>query len=104
MELKFWMELLLIVLFALEESTRSLFESVDRMDLLLNALNRHCNIAFLKPCPLHIKRNLIHHGYTTKKLLSLYWEATNAPTFSQYENIMQEMRTAGNGKGEKMAQ
>ena len=76
----------------------------DRGPAILNALNRHCNKAFLKPCPLHIKRNLIHHGYSTKKLLSLYWEATNAPTFSQYENIMREMRTAGNGKGEKMAQ
>ena len=47
---------------------------------------------------------MVHHGYSNKKLLSLYWEATNVPTFSQYENIMQEMRTAGNGKGVKMAQ
>jgi hypothetical protein len=66
-------------------------------------LAKYYFLAFLKPCALHIKRNLIHHGFSSTVLQSLYWEATNAYTKSDYNIIMDKMRISENGKGYKLA-
>ena len=75
----------------------------DRGTAILPALENFYDRAFKKPCPVHIKRNLIQKGFTGKTLSNLYWKATNACSEYEFKSIMTEMTSSSNGKGAAMA-
>lgn len=69
----------------------------DRGTALLPSLNIYYPLAFLKPCALHIMRNLKQNGFQSETLINLYWEAVNAPTLCDFESEMQKIRKANSG-------
>ena len=74
----------------------------DRGAAIVACIKKYYFLAFMKPCAIHIKRNLISHGFSSETLLKLYWKATNACTKDEYVKVMAEMSISGNGKGEQM--
>lgn len=74
----------------------------DRGKSILACILKFYYLAFLKPCSVHLKRNLVDNGFNNETLISLYWKATNACTKYEYDKVILDMRSSCNGKGEKM--
>ena len=71
----------------------------DRGNAIHAAVTNQLTKAYQHYCPIHIERNLKHHGYT--KLLKWFWMARNAATKAEYDNIMSVLRSKGS-VGERM--
>ena len=69
----------------------------DRGSAILPALNKHFKKCFLKPCPKHIERNIKSKGFNSEVLISLYWQAANAKTELECDNVLAEIATKPKG-------
>ena len=71
----------------------------DRGNAIFAAVTNQFTKAYQHFCPIHIERNLMHHGYG--KLLMWFWKARNATTKADHDIIMAKLRTKGS-LGERM--